>query len=64
MSHEDRWLPTYKRMTMEVIATMVGVIGASLIISRIPAIKALVDGNSIWALDNPNASGTSTSSTS
>jgi hypothetical protein len=48
-------------MVMEILATTIGVIGASLLISRVPAIKALVDGNSIWSLTNPSAATTSTS---
>lgn len=45
---------------MEIIATVIGVVGASILISRVPFIKKLVDGNSIWSLTNPNADTTST----
>lgn len=54
------WFPTNERMVMEIIATVIGVVGASILISRVPFIKKLVDGNSIWSLTNPNADTTST----
>ena len=46
------YLPTRHRIAQEIIATTVGVIVAAWIISRIPKVKALVDGNSIWAVEN------------
>lgn len=48
------YLPSVERVSVEVIATMCGVIGAAFLISRFPKIKALVDGNSVWATTNPN----------
>jgi hypothetical protein len=45
-------------MVVEIIATTVGVVGASILISRIPFIKALVDGNSIWSLSSGNSTST------
>lgn len=57
----EAWFPSPRRMTLEIIATVIGVVGASILISRVPAIKALVDGNSVWALTNPSASTSSTS---
>lgn len=49
-------------MVMEIIATTIGVVGASILISRIPFIKALVDGNSIWSLSNSASTTTTTTS--
>ena len=46
------YLPTRHRIAQEIIATTIGVIVAAWIISRIPKVKALVDGNSIWATEN------------
>lgn len=60
MSTGDNWFPSRNRMVMEILATTIGVIGASLLISRVPFIKALVDGNSIWSLTNPASATTST----
>lgn len=62
MSTNDNWFPSRNRMVMEILATTIGVIGASILISRIPFIKALVNGNSVWALTNPTAATTTTSS--
>ena len=62
MSTGDNWFPSRNRMVMEIIATTIGVVGASILISRIPFIKALVDGNSIWSLTNSASSTTTTSS--
>lgn len=61
MSSNDNWFPSRNRMVMEILATTIGVIGASILISRIPFIKALVDGNSIWSLTNGASSTTTTS---
>ncbi len=63
MSTGDNWFPSRNRMVMEILATTIGVVGASILISRIPFIKALVDGNSIWSLTN-SASTTTTTTTS
>ncbi|WP_196774516.1 hypothetical protein [Burkholderia cepacia] len=38
-------------MSQEVIATTVGVLVAAWIISKVPAAKKLVDGNSIWSTE-------------
>lgn len=46
------YLPTRYRLAQEIIATTVGVIVAAWIISRVPAVKSLVDGNTIWATTN------------
>lgn len=62
MSTTDNWFPSRNRMVMEIIATTIGVVGASILISRIPFIKALVDGNSIWSLTNSATTTTSTTS--
>jgi hypothetical protein len=51
-------------MVMEIIATTIGVVGASILISRIPFIKALVDGNSIWSLTGGASSSTTSTTTS
>jgi hypothetical protein len=59
----DNWFPSRNRMVMEVIATTIGVVGASILISRIPFIKALVDGNSIWSLTSGASSGTTSTTT-
>ncbi|MBT2180497.1 hypothetical protein KKP06_22025 [Ralstonia pickettii] len=48
------YLPSKHRLSQEVIATTVGVLVAAWIISKVPRAKALVDGNSIWALDQPS----------
>ncbi|MFM0206939.1 hypothetical protein PQQ96_05970 [Paraburkholderia sediminicola] len=61
MSTGDNWFPSRNRMVMEIIATTIGVVGASILISRIPFIKALVDGNSIWSLTNSATTSTTTS---
>ena len=61
MAHADNWFPSRNRMVMEIIATTIGVVGASILISRIPFIKALVDGNSIWSLTNSATTSTTTS---
>jgi hypothetical protein len=50
-------------MVMEIIATTIGVVGASILISRVPFFKALVDGNSIWSLTNGASSGTTSTTT-
>jgi hypothetical protein len=60
VSSADNWFPSRNRMVMEIIATTIGVVGASILISRIPFIKALVDGNSIWSLTGGASSTTST----
>ncbi|CAE6746586.1 hypothetical protein SAMN02787142_1245 [Burkholderia sp. WP9] len=62
MSTGDNWFPSRNRMVMEILATTIGVIGASILISRIPFIKQLVDGNSIWSLTNGASSTTTTTS--
>ncbi|WP_157380375.1 hypothetical protein [Burkholderia ubonensis] len=49
------YLPTVERISVEVIATMCGVIGAAFLISRFPKLKALVDGNSVWAMSKPES---------
>lgn len=46
------YLPSRFRLSQEIIATTVGVIVAAWIISRVPSIRALVDGNSIWSTQN------------
>jgi hypothetical protein len=61
VAHADNWFPSRNRMVMEIIATTIGVVGASILISRIPFIKALVDGNSIWSLTNSATTTTTTS---
>ncbi|MBX3766556.1 MAG: hypothetical protein QM625_22695 [Ralstonia sp.] len=50
----SEYLPTKQRLAQEVIATTVGVLVAAWIISKVPRFKALVDGNSIWALTQPS----------
>ena len=62
MSTGDPWFPSKNRMVMEILATTIGVVGASILISRIPFIKALVDGNSIWSLTNSASATTTTTS--
>lgn len=52
MSDSASYLPTRFRLSQEIIATTVGVIVAAWLISKVPSIKALVDGNSIWATEN------------
>jgi hypothetical protein len=61
VSTGDNWFPSRNRMVMEILATTIGVVGASILISRIPFIKALVDGNSIWSLTNSATTSTTTS---
>ncbi|WP_321921057.1 hypothetical protein [Burkholderia sp. BCC1998] len=43
------YLPSKHRLAQEVIATTVGVLVAAWIISKWPAAKKLVDGNTIWS---------------
>lgn len=49
---EPSYLPTRFRLSQEIIATTVGVLVAAWIISKVPKMKALVDGNTIWATEN------------
>ncbi|ONO14299.1 hypothetical protein [Burkholderia cenocepacia] len=49
---EPSYLPTRYRLSQEIIATTVGVLVAAYIISKVPAFKKLVDGNTIWATEN------------
>ncbi|WP_321797116.1 hypothetical protein [Burkholderia sp. BCC1988] len=42
------YLPSRYRLSQEIIATTVGVLVAAWIISKVPSLKALVDGNTIW----------------
>jgi hypothetical protein len=51
-------------MVMEIIATTIGVVGAAVLISHIPKLAALVNGNSIWSLTNNTTGPTSPTSTS
>ncbi|MBS6361488.1 hypothetical protein [Burkholderia sp.] len=43
------YLPTKHRLAQEIIATTVGVLVAAWIISKWPAAKRLVDGNTVWS---------------
>ncbi|WP_189595295.1 hypothetical protein [Trinickia symbiotica] len=52
MSVSTSYLPSLPRLSQEVIATTVGVLVAAYLISKVPAWKKLVDGNSIWATAN------------
>jgi hypothetical protein len=63
VSAGDNWFPTKNRMVMEIIATTIGVVGASILISRVPFFKNLVDGNSIWSLTGGASASTSTTTT-
>lgn len=45
------YLPSRFRLSQEIIATTVGVLVAAYIISKVPAMKKLVDGNSIWSTE-------------
>jgi hypothetical protein len=49
---EPSYLPTRYRLSQEIIATTVGVLVAAWIISKVPKMKSLVDGNTIWATEN------------
>ncbi|WP_155741356.1 hypothetical protein [Burkholderia territorii] len=49
------YLPSVERISVEVIATACGVLGAAFLISRFPKLKAFVDGNSVWSVSNPNS---------
>ncbi|MEN2471062.1 hypothetical protein [Burkholderia sp. GS2Y] len=51
VSGNPNYLPTWPRLSQEVIATTVGVLVAAWIISKVPAAKKLVDGNSIWSTE-------------
>ena len=46
------YLPSRFRLSQEIIATTVGVLVAAYIISKVPAWKKLVDGNSVWSTEN------------
>lgn len=52
VSSSNSWLPSKYRISQEIIATTIGVLVAAWIISKVPAMKALVDGNTIWATEN------------
>ncbi|MBN3734648.1 hypothetical protein [Burkholderia sp. Tr-20390] len=49
------YLPSVERISVEIIATACGVLGAAFLISRFPKLKAFVDGNSIWAVSKPDS---------
>ncbi|WP_186289119.1 hypothetical protein [Burkholderia gladioli] len=51
MSTSNSYLPSRFRLSQEIIATTVGVLVAAYIISKVPAFKKLVDGNTIWATE-------------
>ncbi|WP_246794592.1 hypothetical protein [Burkholderia perseverans] len=48
---EPSYLPSRFRLSQEIIATTVGVIVAAWFISKVPAIKKLVDDNTIWSTE-------------
>ena len=52
MSSPASYLPSRYRLSQEIIATTVGVLVAAWIVSKVPAFKSLVDGNTIWATSN------------
>ncbi len=51
VSTSNSYLPSRFRLSQEIIATTVGVLVAAYIISKVPAFKKLVDGNTIWATE-------------
>lgn len=42
-----KWLPSAPQVTSEMLAVIAGTIGAAIIISRVPALRDLVQQNSI-----------------
>jgi hypothetical protein len=47
------YIPSIERISVEVLATMCGVLGAAFLISRFPTLKGFVDGNTVWAMTQP-----------
>lgn len=43
----EPWFPTVPRMSLEIVATLIGVLGAALIISRFPQLQQFVNANSV-----------------